>query len=237
MITKEEFVKRWYYGAAKERIELAETICSSEDYKDMGTGLYIDSGCALLTSILGELVVLKLLDMHNVDYGKLSENSFIKQRGDEDFVDFNNKDELRIFVYSALHENYVLMKIRTTGRKCVTDSGTVSVPKNLLRVTSKYETFPMDNKLFPEGIEWLTRQFKARYLFIMDGFYIKLKNQDRNSSTYGTFDPSDYADSHIILVDRITGEQKIMAGHAETCELIESIIAKLKKLQYNINVR
>ena len=230
MITKEEFVKRWYYGTAIERIELAETICSSKDYKDMATGLYIDSGCALLTSTLGELVVCKFLDMHDVSYGKISENNFIKQYGDEDFIDFNNKDELRMFIYSALNENYVLMNIRTTGRKCVTMSKTVSVPKNLLCATLKYETFPM-------GIKILTRRFKARFLFIIDGFYIKLKNQDRNSSTYGTFDPSDYADSHIILVDRITGEQKIMAGHAETCELIESIIAKLKKLQYNINVR
>ena len=224
MIEKEEFVKRWYYGTAKERLELADTICSSEDYKDMGTGLYIDSGCALLTSILGELVVLKLLDMNNVDYGKLSENNFIKQRGDEGFIDFNNKDEIRFFIHSKLHKNCVLMKIRTTGCKCITDFNTVSVPKKLLRVTSKYETFPME--MGAMGVQWLTRKFKARFLLIMDGFYIKLENQDRNSSTYGTFGPSDYAYSHIILVDRETGEKKIMADHAETCELIKSILEK-----------
>ena len=227
MITKNEFVKRWYYGTAKERLELAETICSSKDYKDMATGFNVDSGCALLTSILGELVVLKLLDM--------SENNFIKQRGDEGFIDFNNKDELEFFIYSKLHENYVLMKIRTTGRKCITGLNTVSVPEKLLCVRSKDETFPME--MGAMGIQWLTRNFKARYLFIMDGFYIKLKNQDRNSSTYGTFGPSDYADSHIILVDRVTGDKMIMANHAETCELIESILVSLKKLSYNNNVR
>lgn len=235
MITKNEFVKRWYYGTAKERLELAETICSSKDYKDMATGFNVDSGCALLTSILGELVVLKLLDMNNIDYGKLSENNFIKQRGDEGFIDFNNKDELEFFIYSKLHENYVLMKIRTTGRKCITGLNTVSVPEKLLCVRSKDETFPME--MGAMGIQWLTRNFKARYLFIMDGFYIKLKNQDRNSSTYGTFGPSDYADSHIILVDRVTGDKMIMANHAETCELIESILVSLKKLSYNNNVR
>lgn len=225
MITKEEFVKDWYKGTAKERLELADTICSSEDYKDMATGFNIDSGCALLADTLGELVVLKFLDMHNVDYGKLSENNFIKQRGDEDFIDFNNKDELEIFIYSEIRGNYVLMKIRTTGRKCVIGLNAVSVPEKLLRDTSKYETFPMD-ATDGTGVKWLTRKFKARYLFIMDGFYINKENQDRNSSTYGTFGPSDYADSHIILVDRETGEKKIVADCEETSKLVKSILEK-----------
>ena len=219
MITKEKLVKDWYKGTAKERIEVVDTICSSKDYKDMATGFNIDSGCALLADTLGELVVLKFLDMHNVDYGKLSENNFIKQDSDKGFIDFNSKDELKFFIYSEIRGNYVLMKIRTTGYKCVTNLNTVSVPEKLLCATSKDEIFQM-------GDEILTRKFEARYLFIMDGFCINEENQDRNSSTYGTFGPSDYADSHIILVDRETGEKKIVADCEETSKLIKSIIAK-----------
>ena len=199
MIEKEEFVKRWYYGTAKERLELADTICTNKVYKDLTAEYRIDDGCTMFTKTLGELVVLKYLDMQNIDYGKIPADNFIKQRGDADIDDGGR------IAGKYLIGGLCMIDIKTTGCKCVTESNTVSVRKSLLN-TSKV--------------------FTANYILIVDGFYVDRKYQDRNSFVYGKFGPSDYASSHIILVNMKTGEKKILVDHEKTCELIESILAK-----------
>ena len=202
MITKNEFVKRWYYGTAKERLELAKTLCddkSRKEYKELNAKYRTDAGCTKFAVTLGELVIWKFLDMRNVDYGRIPTDNLMKQHGD---ADFDNGGRIG---REYLIPPFTMFDIRTTGCKCVTESNTITVPKHLLYNFSV---------------------FKVDYVYLVDGFYVDRKNQNRYSSTYGTFGPSDYASSHIILINMKTGEKKIVADHEKTCELIESILAK-----------
>ena len=202
MISKERFIKEWYNGTVDERLKLTETLIDGEKFKEAAAKYHIDGGCTMFTSTLGELVILKFLEMNNISIAKNFGSNFIRQRGDIDFSGphYNEHD---FCAYSQIYKDYVKTEAKTTRWVCVDMFNTIKVPQHILDKS---------------------KEQKAKFVFLIDNLSIKMGNQDRNSFSYGILHPSDYTCSHIILINMETGEKKIVANHEKTYKLIKQFL-------------
>lgn len=202
MITKERFVKEWYNGTVEERLKLADTLIDGKTFKEVAAKYHLDGGCTMFTGTLGELTILKFLEMNNIDISKDPKSDLIKQRGDENFSGprYNEND---FWAYSRIYQEYVKIEAKTTRWVCVDMFDTIKVPQHIL------------NKSKKQG---------AKFVFLIDNLSINKENQCKDSFSYGTLYPSDCACSHIILINMETGEKKIIANITKTYELIKSIL-------------
>lgn len=201
MITKERFIKEWYKGTVEERIKLADTLIDGETFKAAAAKYHIDSGCTMFTGTVGELAILKFLEEKRINVAKDPSSDLIRQRGDAFKGPRMNENDF--YAYSQIYQEYVKIEVKTTRWVCVDIFNLIKVPQHIL------------NKAQKQG---------AKFVFLIDNLSIDKNNQDRNSFSYGTLYSSDYANSHIILINMETGEKKIVADFKKVYDLIKQIL-------------